>query len=230
MGVGIASTTSSSQATSGQGGTGVGVGGNPSATITTNSTVPANQTIKSVPSVFAPGLAAAGLETCLGSVSGGGAFVGTGFSFGTTIPDPGCAARLDARTLWSFGLKKAAVARLCLNPDINRAMPEVCVKYMAPPARGYPAPPPLLTRYAQAEASEEQPYIGGDIWLVEGATGKKRLCNDYDVTQQSCRVWAHVVHHSAPKKATPNGENSHTVASPALAPAVAETDRKEKSQ
>ena len=209
MGVGIASTTSSSQATSGQGGTGVGVGGNPSATITTNSTVPANQTIKSVPSVFAPGLAAAGLETCLGSVSGGGAFVGTGFSFGTTIPDPGCAARLDARTLWSFGLKKAAVARLCLNPDINRAMPEVCVEYMPPPARGYPAPPPVLTRYAQAEASEEPPYIGGDIWLVEGATGKKRLCNDYDVAQQSCRVWAHVVHHSAPKKkATASGERA----------------------
>jgi hypothetical protein len=231
MGVGIASTTSSSQATSGQGGTGVGVGGNPSATITTNSTVPANQTIKSVPSVFAPGLAAAGLETCLGSVSGGGAFVGTGFSFGTTIPDPGCAARLDARTLWSFGLKKAAVARLCLNPDINRAMPEVCVEYMPPPARGYPAPPPVLTRYAQAEASEEQPYTGGDIWLVEGATGKKRLCNDYDVAQQSCRVWAHVVHHSAPKKkATASGETSHTAASPAPAPAVAETEKKEKSQ
>ena len=35
-------------------------------------------------------------------------------SFGTTIPDPACAARLDARTLWSMGLKKAAVARLAL--------------------------------------------------------------------------------------------------------------------
>ena len=94
-GVGIARSTTSSQAISGQGGTGVGVGGNPSATIISNSIVPADQTVKNVPSVFAPGLAAAGLETCLGSVSGGGAFVGTGLSFGTTIPDPGCAARLD---------------------------------------------------------------------------------------------------------------------------------------
>src|SRR5436190_23315112 len=119
-GMGLATSTSSSQAISGQGGTGVGV-----AAITTNSTVPADQTVKNVPSVVAPGLAAAGLETCLGSISGGGAFVGTGFSFGTTIPDPGCAARLDARTLWSMGLKKAAVARLCLNPEIYRAMPEV---------------------------------------------------------------------------------------------------------
>ena len=124
-GVGIGRSTSNSQAISGQGG---------SARIISNSTVPADQTVKSVPSVFAPGLSAAGLETCLGSVSGGGAFVGTGFSFGTSIPDTGCAARLDARTLWSMGLKKAAVARLCLNDDIYRAMPEVCRQYL-PPAR-----------------------------------------------------------------------------------------------
>ena len=220
-GVGVARSTSSSQAISGQGGSGVGV-----AAITTNSNVPADQTVKSVPGVVAPGLSAAGLETCLGSVSGGGAFVGTGFSFGTTIPDPGCATRLDARTLWSFGLKKAAVARLCLNPDINRAMPEVCVKYL--PA---PAPTRVPTRYAQAQASEEQPYTGGDIWLVEGTTGKKRLCNDYDVTQQSCRVWAHVAHHSTPKKkATASGETSHTAASSAPASAVASTEKKEKLQ
>ena len=209
-GVGIARSTSSSQAISGQGG---------SARIISNSTVPADQTVKNVPSVVAPGLAAAGLETCLGSVSGGGAFVGTGFSFGTTIPDPGCAARLDARTLWSMGLKKAAVARLCLNGDIYRAMPEVCRQYLPPPAPGYRAPPPLPTRYAQAEASEEQPYTGGDIWLVEGATGKNRLCNDYDVTQQSCRVWAHTVHHSVPKKkSVPSGEVTHAAANPPRQP------------
>src|SRR6185312_7964748 len=176
-GVGIAGSTSNSQAVSGQGGTGVGV-----AAITTNSTVPAEQTVKSVPGIVAPGLAAAGLETCLGSVSGGGAFVGTGFSFGSTIPDPGCAARLDARTLWSMGLKKAAVARLCLNPEIYRAMPEVCRVYLPLPApAGYAAPAPVLSRYA--EATEEQPHTVSDIWLVAGPTGKTRLCNDYDVTR-----------------------------------------------
>jgi hypothetical protein len=226
-GVGVAKSTSTSQAISGQGGTGVGVGGNPSATITSNSTVPANQTVKNVPSVFAPGLAAAGLETCLGSISGGGAFLGTGLSFGSTIPDPGCAARLDARTLWSMGLKKAAVARLCLNPEIYRAMPEVCRVYLPQPAPvGYPAPAPVLSRYAQA--TEEQPHTVGDIWLVEGVTGKNRLCNDYDVTQQRCRVWAHTVHHSAPKKkSVPSGEVTHAAAPPAPAPAVAETEKEE---
>jgi hypothetical protein len=227
-GMGVARSTSSSQAISGQGGTGVGV-----AAITTSSTVPADQTVKNVPGIVAPGLAAAGLETCLGSVSGGGAFVGTGFSFGTTIPDPGCAARLDARTLWSMGLKKAAVARLCLNGDIYRAMPEVCIKYLPSPAPGYPAPPPFPTptRFAEAEASDEQPYTGGDIWLVEGASGKNRLCNNYDVVQQSCRVWAHVAHHSTPKKKSKaSGETSHTAASPGPAPAATETEKKEKSQ
>jgi hypothetical protein len=136
-GVGVARSTS--QAISGQGGTGVSVvtpgGIAPSATI--NSNTPANQTVKNVPSVFSPGLAAAGLETCLGSVSGGGAFVGAGFSFGTTIPDPRCAARL------------------CLNGDIYRAMREVCHQYLPRLAPvGYPAPPPVPTRYARAEASD----------------------------------------------------------------------------
>lgn len=221
-GVGVGSSTSSSQSISGQGGAGV-------ATITSTSSVPANQTVKNVPSVFAPGLAAAGLETCLGSVSAGGAFVGTGISFGTTIPDPACAARLDARTLWSMGLKKAAVARLCLNGDIYRAMPEVCDIYLPKRVPVRPTPPPIPTRSARAEASDDEPYTGGDIWLVEGATGKTRLCNDYDVAQQSCRVWARPVRHSATKKKATSGEKSHTAASPAAATAVVVTERKEKS-
>jgi hypothetical protein len=221
-GVGVAGSTSSSQAISGQGGVGI-------AAITSNSSVPANQTLKNVPSVFSPGLTAAGLETCLGSVSAGGAFVGTGISFGTTVPDPACAARLDARTLWSMGLKKAAVARLCLNGEIYRSMPEVCDKYL-PRASRNPPPPPVPARYAQAEASDDQPYTGGDIWLVEGTTGKTRLCKDYDVAQLNCRVWARTVSHSTSKKATASGETSHTAASPAPATAVAEIQRKEKSQ
>jgi hypothetical protein len=229
-GIGVGRSTSSSQAISGQGGTGIGIGGNPSATINSNSSVPADQTVKNVPSVFAPGLAAAGLETCLGSVSGGGAFVGTGFSFGTTVPDPGCAARLDARTLWSMGLKKAAVARLCLNDNIYRAMPEVCDQYLPAPAPGHAAAAPVLEHSAQAQASKEQPHTIRDIWLVERTIGKNRLCKDYDVTQQRCRVWARTVHQSAPKKkSTASGETSHTAAPPAPATAVAETDRKEKS-
>ncbi len=216
-GVGISGSTSGSQAISGQGG---------SATITSSSTVPANQTVKSVPSVFAPGLAAAGLETCLGSVSGGGAFVGTGFSFGTSISDAGCAARLDARTLWSMGLKKAAVARLCLNGDIYRAMPDVCAIYL-PRAPVAPIKASALVAYASAAmtATDEQPYAGGPILLVEDKTGKIRLCNDYDEPGQRCRVWASVEHHaSSPKKkkAGRGGVTTTAATQPASAPAVAE--------
>ena len=224
-GVGIGRSTSNSQAISGQGG---------SARIISNSTVPADQTVKSVPSVFAPGLSAAGLETCLGSVSGGGAFVGTGFSFGTTIPDPGCAARLDARTLWSMGLKKAAVARLCLNTDIYRAMPDVCAIYLPRvPVRPIHAPARAAYASAATTATDEQPYAGGPILLVEGETGKIRLCNDYDEPGQRCRVWAYVEHHASPpkKKAAAGGGLTTMAASqPVPAPAVAETEKKEKSR
>jgi hypothetical protein len=221
-GVGFSRSTAAAQAQaiSGQGGT---------AKIISTSTVPADQTVRNVPSVGAPGLAAAGLETCLGSVSGGGAVVGTGFTFGTTIPDPGCAARLDARTLWSMGLKKAAVARLCLNSDVFRAMPEVCHKYLPPLAPADRAPSLFPIHFAQMGNAEEHPSTVGDIWLVEGATGKERLCSDYDVTRQSCRVWAHTARPAPKKKAAPGGDTSHMAASPAPAQAATENERREKS-
>ena len=132
-----------------------------------------------------------------------------------------------------MGLKKAAVARLCLNGDMYRAMPEVCDQYLPPSAR-----PPVPTVYAQADLAEVPRWSlfstsksgsgwVGDIWLVDGATGKDRLCNDYDVSQERCRVWARTVHHSAPKKkAGASGGTSHTAASPAPARAVAKTERK----
>ena len=170
-------------------------------------------TVRNVPSVFAPGLAAAGLETCLGSVSGGGSFVGTGFSFGTTVPDPGCAARLDARTLWSMGLKKAAIARLCLNPEINRAMPEVCGTYLPQPS-GY---------YLSANAND---YKGGPIMLVEGSTGRDRLCNNYDVSHQRCRAWDGAVMHHVAAKQQPHVAKQKMAASPA--PAGAKEEDKSK--
>ena len=89
--------------------------------------------------------------------------------------------------------------------------------------------PARRTQTHRRRLSEEQPYTVADIWLMDGATSKNRLCNEYDVTQQRCRVWAHTVHHSAPKKKAASGETSYTAASPAPAPAVAET-KEGKSQ
>jgi hypothetical protein len=141
--------------------------------------------LTNTPAVFAPGLAAAGLETCLGSVSGGGSFMGGGFSFGTTVPDPGCAARLDSRTLWSMGLKKAAVARLCLQDAIQRSMPEVCAEYLPQQTSSGYAPAPTV----QAARLEPVPYQGGAVEVVEKRTGRTRICASYDPARGRCLAW-----------------------------------------
>ena len=205
IGTGIAASRSNSSSTAIGGGTGG------SATITSNptaaiiSTVPANTTqtittqghssVSTVPSVFAPGLAAAGIESCLGSVSGGGSFLGTGITLGGSIPDGDCSTRLDARTLWAFGLKKAAVARLCLSRPIYESMPEVCVNYL--PHQPV-APVPVAST------------LPGQIWLVEGSTGQDRLCNRYDAQHQKCRAWA-------------NASPTKRVKTAAMSPQMAET-------
>src|SRR3974377_1582505 len=111
--VGQAKSTSISAARStaiGVGGTAIGggVGNTGTVNVTTNPTAaiipgaaPANSTqtittqgktsLSTVPSVFAPGLAAAGLESCLGSVSGGGSWLGAGLTVGASMPHVGVA-------------------------------------------------------------------------------------------------------------------------------------------
>jgi hypothetical protein len=84
------------------------------------------------PNVVAPGLAAAGVETCLGSASGGLSLMGGGFTFGSTKVDEGCTLRLLARQLFAFGFRKAAVALMCEDAHVLVAMDEA----------GTPCPPP----------------------------------------------------------------------------------------
>ena len=203
VGTGVANSRSSSSAGAlaiggGNATGGNARGGNSQAAIVQNTNVPASQSITNVPTTFAPGLSAAGIETCLGSVSGGGSWLGTGISLGGTIPDPGCATRLDARTLWSMGLKKAAVARLCLNSDIYRSMPDVCYRYL--PVSSAPAPYVV----APIGPSPVGEFASRDIWLIDGKTGKDRLCNDYDSSRQRCLKWdGAVTLHYAAKKTRP---------------------------
>jgi hypothetical protein len=83
--------------------------------ITENSPTP-------VPNVFAPGLAAAGSEVCLGSVSGGGSGSGFGLTIGGTFVDRECQLRLNARTLATLGYPVAARETMCLDEDVRRAM------------------------------------------------------------------------------------------------------------
>ena len=74
------------------------------------------------PTTVAPGLAAAGIETCLGSASGGLSLMGGGFTFGSTKVDEGCTIRLLARQLFAFGFKNAAVALMCEDERVALAM------------------------------------------------------------------------------------------------------------
>jgi hypothetical protein len=203
VGVGIANSASLSRsnavAISGQGGQGGGGGSAASSLTVNNAAQPAvttaninenvsgTQTLRNVPSVFAPGLTAAGLETCLGSISAGASVVGVGATFGTTIPDPSCSARLDARTLWSMGLRRAAIARLCLTNDIYRSMPEVCNQYEW---RRGPDGVPVALAPETAPLGRGVAYAGGPVEVIEQRTGALRMCNDFDVSRHRCRVWA----------------------------------------
>jgi hypothetical protein len=110
-----------------------------------NSNEPASTTSRviSAPTVVAPGLAAAGVETCLGSASGGLSAMGGGFTFGTTTVDEGCTIRLLARQLYAFGFQHAALALMCEDKHVVVAM------YAA----GSPCP-----RLLSAAATEPAPH------------------------------------------------------------------------
>jgi hypothetical protein len=100
------------------------IGTTSGSTAVINSSEPASTTSRviSAPTVVAPGLAAAGVETCLGSASGGLSAMGGGFTFGTTTVDEGCSIRLLARQLYAFGFQKAALALMCEDQHVVAAM------------------------------------------------------------------------------------------------------------
>jgi len=74
-----------------------------------------------VASAYAPGLSA-GAATCMGSTSAGGQTMGWGLSIGSTWNDSKCDARMDAATLMGLGLGEAAVARICQDGDMRKAV------------------------------------------------------------------------------------------------------------
>lgn len=74
------------------------------------------------PGVIAPSLAAAGIESCLGSTSVGGAGPGFGVTIAGTMTDKGCNLRLLSRTLYNLGHRTAATQILCNDPDAAMAL------------------------------------------------------------------------------------------------------------
>jgi hypothetical protein len=108
------------------------------------------------PTTVAPGLAAAGIETCLGSASGGLSLMGGGFTFGSTKVDEGCTIRLLARQLFAFGFKNAALALMCQDGRVAMAMETAGTPCPEPPAPVEPHPRAPAFSPALSFAPQEQ--------------------------------------------------------------------------
>lgn len=120
----------------------------------TSSTSYSTNHLVTPPTVVAPGLAAAGIETCLGSASGGLSLMGGGFTFGSTKVDEGCTIRLLARQLFAFGLRNAALALMCEDQHVVLAMGETGTPCPPPPVRlaqNDPVSPPTPQAVESAE-------------------------------------------------------------------------------
>ncbi len=106
-------------------GNGNGNGSNNTTNSTSNGTTSSNLSVagsRNTPTIVAPGLTSAGIESCLGSASIGGAATGFGLTIGGTVLDKDCNLRLYSRTLYALGHKTAATQILCNNPEIAQAL------------------------------------------------------------------------------------------------------------
>lgn len=74
-----------------------------------------------VASAWAAPLTAGG-ESCMGSTSAAGQGVGFGLSLGSTWHDESCERRHDAITIYNMGEKRAAMALLCQEENVHKAM------------------------------------------------------------------------------------------------------------
>jgi hypothetical protein len=126
-----------------------------------NSTAP--NSVRTVPTTYAPALTTTLTETCMGSTSAGGSWLGGGISIGSTWEDKSCKRRLNARELaQTLGDREAARAVMCGDPDVadayerlGRPCPkspayksEIAAQYMpqlpTPPAPLPPQPPVIV--------------------------------------------------------------------------------------
>lgn len=81
----------------------------------------ADQKIRNTPNVSGPALTSSN-DTCMGSVSAGGSGPGIGLSFGTSYTDDNCVMLKNARELWNFGMRAAAIALMCTNTANRHAL------------------------------------------------------------------------------------------------------------
>ena len=89
-----------------------------------NSNTPGTTTAKvySVPTMYAPGLTAAGSDVCLGSVSASGSILGLGLAGGGIYVDDNCVLLKNSQRMAALGFTNAAVVMMLQNKDIEKAI------------------------------------------------------------------------------------------------------------
>jgi hypothetical protein len=58
----------------------------------------------------------------MGSLSGSLSVAGFGGSMGSTYKDVNCVMLKNARELWNMGMRGAALARMCMDPENRQAL------------------------------------------------------------------------------------------------------------
>jgi hypothetical protein len=92
-----------------------------------------SQTVNNVPSVSGPALTTSN-DTCMGSTSGSVNIAGIGIGGGGTWTDNNCKRLKNARELWNMGMKAAALALLCNDPENKEALEMTGYKCPSKPA------------------------------------------------------------------------------------------------
>jgi len=90
--------------------------------VNTNNSGTTTAKVYSVPTMYAPGLTAAGSDVCLGSVSASGSILGLGLAGGSTYVDENCVLLKNSQRMAALGFGNAAVVMMLQNKDIEKAI------------------------------------------------------------------------------------------------------------
>lgn len=140
----------------------------------TNINIP-SKSLRTVGTAIAPSIAAAGIDNCAGSVSGGIGLMGVGLSGGSTYTMQPCNIRAMARLLDSMGQRGAAIHYLAANDEALKAsLAAVGAVVLTGPqqARSVPA----SAQYANSRPAPK-PLPGKPPFCANPQTYNASLCN-----------------------------------------------------
>jgi hypothetical protein len=142
-------------------------------TTTDSGNYPADQTIRN--NTQAPDIVTSGANACALPIGGSTSVLGFGFGFGATPTDKGCERRDNAAALFAMGYRSAAVAIMCQDDSVARAMRAVgssCTPDASPVAVSAPQMPiaTLQTGPSASAAAAYQPGMTTDQLNAAEAT------------------------------------------------------------